>query len=84
MIIYNIVDQRQWIARRRTSKVSLCVSDVKFVSLLAGRQSHKHWQQISDEHMCFSNSCTVGITLDILSERKLFLGIQQSTKTLRT
>lgn len=48
------------------------MSDVNFVSLLAGRQSHVHWQQISDEHMCLSNSCPVGITLDILSERELF------------
>lgn len=47
------------------------MSDVNFVYLLAGSHSHEHWQQVS-EHMCLSNSCPVGITLDILSERELF------------
>lgn len=30
-----------------------------------------HWQQVS-EHMGLSNSCPVGITLDIFPERELF------------
>lgn len=47
---------------------------------LASSHSHVHWQQVS-EHMGLSNSCPVGITLDIFPERELFF--QESSKACR-